>query len=102
MTPCTSISCSRQHEGLTVGQTTEKLYDAHRSSAPLARRQRVRRAGGVIVLFDGAVQSWVNTLRNPNHWQPGCIAIDEQGRTWTAIAGNQGDGALMWLPNDPV
>ncbi|MGF6781630.1 hypothetical protein [Paraburkholderia sp. GAS334] len=56
----------------------------------------------MIVLFDGAVQSWVNTLRNPNHWQPGCIAIDEQGRTWTAIAGNQGDGALMWLPNDPV
>ncbi|CAG4923248.1 hypothetical protein [Paraburkholderia gardini] len=58
--------------------------------------------GGVIVLFDGEVQSWVNTLRNPNHWQPGCIAVDEDGRTWTTIAGNQDDGALMWMPNEPI
>jgi hypothetical protein len=50
---------------------------------------------GVIVRFDGEVQSWVDTLRNADHWQPGCIAVDAQGRTWTAIAGNQGDGALM-------
>jgi len=26
-------------------------------------------AGGVIVLFEGDVQSWINTLRNPEHWQ---------------------------------
>jgi hypothetical protein len=58
--------------------------------------------GGVVVLFNGEVQSWVNVLRNPGHWQPGCIAVDEAGRTWTTIAGNEGDGALMWLPNDPV
>lgn len=58
--------------------------------------------GGVIVLFDGKVQSWVNELRNPEHWQPGCVAIDEQDRSWTTIAGNQRDGALMWLPNEPI
>jgi hypothetical protein len=58
--------------------------------------------GGVIVLFNGEVQGWVNTLRNPSHWQPGCIAVDEDGRTWTTIAGNQNDGALMWMPNDPI
>ena len=57
---------------------------------------------GVIVLFDGKVQSWVNELRNPEHWQPGCVAIDEQGRSWTTIAGNESDGALMWLPDDPI
>lgn len=58
--------------------------------------------GGIIVLFHGEVQSWVNELRNPEQWQPGCVAVDEQGRSWTAIAGNAQDGALMWLPNESI
>lgn len=58
--------------------------------------------GGVIVVLDGEVQSWVNELRNPVYWQPGCIAVDEEGKTWTTIAGNEHEGALMWLPNDPI
>lgn len=41
----------------------------------------------------------MNQLRNPEHWRPGCIAVDEQGRTWTTIAGSERDGALMWLAN---
>jgi hypothetical protein len=51
----------------------------------------------VVVLFGDEVQSWVNTLRNPEHWRPGCIAVDEAGRMWTTIAGSERDGALMWL-----
>lgn len=35
--------------------------------------------GGVVVLFGGEVQGWVNTLRDPGHWRPGCIAVDEKG-----------------------
>jgi len=58
--------------------------------------------GGVVVLLDCEVQSWVNQLRNPEHWQPGCIAVDEEGKSWTTIAGNQRDGALIWLPNDQI
>jgi hypothetical protein len=58
--------------------------------------------GGVVVLFNGEVQGWVNELRNPDHWRPGCIAIDELGRSWTTIAGTERHGALMWLPNDPI
>ena len=53
--------------------------------------------GGVVVLFNGEVQGWVNKLRNPDHWQPGCIAVDEQGHSWTTIAGSERNGALMWL-----
>jgi hypothetical protein len=56
--------------------------------------------GGVVVLFQGVVQSWVNQLRNPEHWQPGCIAFDEEGRSWTTIAGTEQNGALMWLANN--
>lgn len=58
--------------------------------------------GGVVVVFEGDVQSWVNELRNPDDWQPGCVAIDEQGKSWTAIGGDPYVGALMWLPNDEV
>lgn len=68
-----------------------------------ARRYREQEAlvgkGGVVVFFQGKVQGWVNQLRNPEHWQPGCIAVDEQGRMWTTIAGSERNGALMWLAN---
>jgi hypothetical protein len=55
--------------------------------------------GGVLVFFDGVVQGWVNVLRNPEHWQPGCIAVDERGRTWTATGGDGQHGAAKWVPN---
>ncbi|HGL4257942.1 MULTISPECIES: hypothetical protein [Burkholderia cepacia complex] len=55
--------------------------------------------GGVVVFYQGEVQGWSSQLRNADHWRPGCIAVDEQGRTWTTIAGSEHDGALMWLPN---
>lgn len=58
--------------------------------------------GGVIVLFGGEVQSWVNELRNPESWRPGCVAVDEEGRTWTTVVGTDQNGSLMWLPNDPI
>ncbi|WP_284508039.1 hypothetical protein [Caballeronia sp. GAOx1] len=44
----------------------------------------------------------MNSLRNPEHWQPGCIAVDEEGHTWTTVAGDERKGALLWLPNDPL
>lgn len=58
--------------------------------------------GGVVVVLDGEVQSWVNALRNPGHWRPGCVAVDETGRSWTAVIGSEQHGALLWLPNEPA
>jgi hypothetical protein len=58
--------------------------------------------GGVIVIYEGKVQSWVNMLRNPEHWVPGCVAIDEAGNSWMTVAGNEQEGALRWLPRNPV
>jgi len=56
--------------------------------------------GGVIVVFDGVVQGWVDELRNPEAWRPGCMAVDETGRSWVAIGGNDQHGALTWMPRD--
>lgn len=56
--------------------------------------------GGVVIVFDGCAQGWVDRLRNPEHWRPGCVAIDEAGQSWTAVNGNDQDGATAWIQND--
>lgn len=52
--------------------------------------------GGVIVVFDGVVQGWVNELRDPQHWRPWCIAIDAHCNEFVATGGNASDGAQRW------
>ena len=32
---------------------------------------------GVLIIYNGEVQSWVNVLRNPEHWVSGCYAISK-------------------------
>lgn len=56
--------------------------------------------GSVVVVFDGIAQGWVNALRDPESWRPGCVAVDETGCSWLAIGGNDQDGALTWMPRD--
>jgi hypothetical protein len=58
--------------------------------------------GGVVVVHEGAAQGWVNALRNADHWKPGCVAVDESGQSWTALAGDDQHGALMWMPNHTI
>ena len=55
---------------------------------------------GVIIVFKNKVQGWVNALRDPQHWQPGCLAIDNSGNQWIAVGGNDYDGAAEWQPVD--
>lgn len=35
--------------------------------------------GGVVVVYQGEVSGWVDRLRDPGSWQPGCVAVDEGG-----------------------
>lgn len=52
--------------------------------------------GGVIVIFENEVQGWVNELRDPKNWQPGCRAFDESNHEWVATGGNRENGATDW------
>ena len=56
--------------------------------------------GGVIVVFDGLAQGWVNELRDPESWRPGCVAVDETGHSWIATGGDDRNGASTWMPRD--
>ena len=52
--------------------------------------------GGVVVLWAGEAQGWLCELRAPHRWQPGCVAVDEDGNEWVAVGGNQNSGAERW------
>jgi len=54
--------------------------------------------GGVVVLFEGKVSGWMNELRDPQGWEPGCIALDEQGKAWQSVGGDAYNGAERWEP----
>lgn len=43
-----------------------------------------------------AACGWVNTIRDPNHWEPGCIAIDSAGNVWETRGGDNWNGAVEW------
>lgn len=51
---------------------------------------------GVVVLFQGQVSGWMNELRNPEEWEPGCIAVDRRGNQYLAIGGDSYRGATAW------
>ena len=52
--------------------------------------------GGVVVIFNNEIQGWMNELRDPQHWQKGCVAVAEDGTQWTTVGGNNQDGAESW------
>lgn len=54
--------------------------------------------GGVVVLYAGKINSWVNELRNPDHWVAGAVAVNEAGDSWIAIGGDEQNGATAWKP----
>lgn len=63
-------------------------------------REGYRGRGGVVVVFDGRAAGWMNELRDPQNWEPGCIGVDESGQTWTAVGGDPQNGAKTWVVND--
>lgn len=54
--------------------------------------------GGVVVMYNTDVCGWCDTLRNPEHWRPGCLAIDEAGNQWVSQGGTAQGGAQRWHP----
>lgn len=54
--------------------------------------------GGVVILYFDVPTAWCEVLPEARGWAPGCVAVDEEGRTWIASGGNENDGAREWQP----
>ena len=64
-------------------------------------RKEICQKGGVVVLFAGKISGWMNELRSPENWEPGCIAINSDGKKFEATGGNYYNGATYWKPLAP-
>ena len=62
---------------------------------------------GVVIFYFGELQGWMNELRDPQRWQPGCVAITPDELVYVSVGGNDYDGAREWvlslqLPGDEL
>lgn len=53
---------------------------------------------GVVVIFKGQAAGWMDSLRDPQGWEPGCFAVDADGNQWQAAGGDSYSGAEAWQP----
>ena len=89
-----SQSSSENDTGTEVRNMEKKLLTAKE----VAQKWRKERdyEDGVVIIHDNVVQGWVEKLCDPDHWQPGCVAVDEAGVVFIAAGGNSRDGAQKW------
>lgn len=88
-----------QPEEQPVHHLTPETADKNRSLAEHWRQEtEYRYQGGLVIVSGGEATGWINQLRDPNHWEPGVIAVDEHGNQYQAIGGDSYNGATSWQP----
>ena len=56
---------------------------------------------GVVIICNGEVSGWMDSLRDPEKWAPGEVAIDASGNQWIAKGWHAGmRGASRWEPGE--
>ena len=53
---------------------------------------------GVVVIYKKKVVGWMNKIKDPHVWKPGCFAVNKAGRIWVSVGGSQDEGAESWQP----
>lgn len=52
--------------------------------------------GGVVIVYEGQVQGFTNTLRHPSAWPQGTWAVEENGRCFIAVGGDDTEYGEEW------
>ncbi|CZZ74664.1 antirestriction protein ArdR [Enterobacter hormaechei] len=78
------------------------MIEEMRNIAAHWRQVNQENPGGVVLIWQGAVYGWKNELRDPQHEQPGAVAVDETGCVFVAEGGNEYDGAKCWVAASAV
>lgn len=103
---CAGSIASRTYAVQTAACSADEWLEFFTASAKAARHWRdiwgYQGREGIVIVIDREVQAWVYELGYAERWQPGSLAIDEAGASWTALGHNGAGGAVMWLPNDIV
>lgn len=60
------------------------MIEESRNIATQWRQANQEHMGGVVLLWQGAAYGWKNELRDPQHEQPGAVAVDETGCVFVA------------------
>jgi hypothetical protein len=79
-----------------------QLIEALRATATQWRAGNQEHRGGVVLVWQGSVFGWKNSLRDAGHERPGVYAVDEDGHVFIAEDGDEYNGAKCWVATDPV
>ena len=74
------------------------MRDVIDNSVKAAAKQRGKFPTGAVVMYGNEFSGWMDRLRDPNHWMPGCVAVLDDGSAYVARGGNDYDGAQEWVP----
>ncbi|NAO47756.1 hypothetical protein B0A91_07165 [Pseudomonas syringae] len=100
------ICLARQHRLLPPGPIRTgnsgmtNLCEALRATANRWRKINQDHRGGIVMIWQGTVYGWKDSLRDASHERPGVFAVDETGHIFIASGGDEYTGAKGWVAAD--
>lgn len=94
----------RNYTAIPKARTVRPSLTSLQRQAQVFRKQYDKvDSGGYVLFFKGQAVAWKRFLDHPTGWEPGSIALDEDGKQWVASGGNRYEGAMRWeeLPETP-
>ncbi|GGJ20934.1 hypothetical protein [Pseudomonas avellanae] len=74
-----------------------QLIEALRSTAAKWRAGNLEYREGVVLIWQGAVYGWKDSLRDPSDESPGVYAVNETDHIFIAEGGDECNGAKCWV-----
>ncbi|MND34964.1 hypothetical protein D3C81_213020 [compost metagenome] len=80
----------------------KEFYDALRATAAQWRARHEEGKGGIVMIWEGEAYAWKNEVRDPQCERPGVYAVDEAGKIFIAVGGDDYNGAERWVVKQPA
>ena len=76
--------------------------NALRATAAQWRARHEECRGGIVMIWEGDAYAWKNEVRDPQCERPGVYAVDEEGKIYIAVGGDDHNGAERWVVKQPT
>ncbi|PHX46475.1 hypothetical protein AO354_21185 [Pseudomonas syringae pv. syringae] len=77
-----------------------QLCEALRAAASKWRKINQDHRGGIVMIWQGTVYGWKDSLRDASQERPGVFAVDETGHIFIAEGSDDYNGAKGWVAAD--